>query len=52
MHKTVEQARKEFCQWYQNLWLTNGDLQVARLFVDSGREYDKLLAQEECQELE
>lgn len=50
MQKTVEEARAEFCEWYENLWLTNGDIQVARLFIDSGLEYDKLL--EEGQELE
>ena len=52
MTKTVEEARNEFLDWFDFFILTGGDLQVARLFIDSSIEYDKLQAKEEEQELE
>ena len=52
MQTTIDKARAEFCEWYENIWLAKGDIQVVRLFLDSALEYENLLSQEEQQELE
>lgn len=50
MQKTIEKAKSDWLAWFENFCLTGGDVQVARMMIDSFLEYDLLV--QDYQEME
>lgn len=50
MQKTIEKAKRDWLDMFENFCLTGGDPQMARLLIDSFLEYDLLV--QDYQEME